>query len=57
VNHAKRYKDQPLPKSMDVLKTGAGTRERYMPGDPQAEEGAVAVETTRLKEQKPTDVL
>jgi len=57
VNHAKRYKDQPLPKSMDVLRTGAGTRERYLPADPRKEEGAHAEETQRPKEQDHTDVL
>ena len=46
VNHAKRYKDQPLPKSMNILaKEGAEVEAeervpRYIPPDPQKQEGA-----------------
>jgi hydrogenase small subunit len=40
VDHHKRYKDQPVPRSYDILGTGAGRISRYLPPEPQAEEGA-----------------
>jgi len=36
----KRYEDQPVPRSYDVLETGAGRISRYVTPEPQAEEGA-----------------
>ena len=40
VDHHKRYKDQPMPKSYDIYRTGAGRISRYVTPEPQAEEGA-----------------
>ena len=42
VDHAKRFKDQPLPKSRNILAADRPERDidRYVPPDPQAEEGA-----------------
>ncbi|MBA2793457.1 MAG: hydrogenase expression protein HypE [Thermoleophilaceae bacterium] len=46
VDYGKRHKDQPLPRSRDILARGGpeATVERYLPPDPHAEEGAHVVE-------------
>ncbi len=48
VNYKKRYKDQPLPQSMNILARGgvAGTHDRYVAPDAHEEEGATRVEET-----------
>jgi len=43
VDQRKRYEDQPVPKSLNILQRGGiegGPDERYVGADPQAEEGA-----------------
>jgi len=41
VDHKKRWKDQPLPQSMNILENDIVRRNRgYVPGDPRAEGGA-----------------
>jgi hypothetical protein len=50
VDHTKRWKDQPLPRSMNILDKdddGGIEREgRYVPPDPKAREGADFTEET-----------
>jgi hydrogenase small subunit len=42
VNHAKRYRDQPIPKSLNILQREAemGQHRGYTPADPDEEQGA-----------------
>ena len=44
VNYAKRYEDQPVPKSLNILDKDPKTLERYTPPDPHGETGADAEE-------------
>ncbi len=40
VDHRKRYRDQPIPRSLDVYARDGGQVDRYTPPDAHAEEGA-----------------